>query len=37
MNSIKGKLALITAGTQGLGDAIARRLAENGAAGIITI
>ena len=37
MNRIDGKYALITGGTQGLGAAITRRLAENGAAGIITI
>ena len=32
MNRIDGKFALITGGTQGLGAAIAHRLAENGAA-----
>ena len=36
MNRIDGKFALITGGTQGLGAAIAHRLAENGSAGIIT-
>ena len=37
MNRIDGKFALITGGTQGLGAAIAHRLAGNGAAGISTV
>ncbi|MCB9945311.1 MAG: SDR family oxidoreductase [Geminicoccaceae bacterium] len=36
MNRIDGKFAIVTGGTQGLGAAIARRLAEAGAAGIVT-
>ncbi len=36
MNRIDGKIAVVTGGTQGLGAAIARRLAEAGAAGIVT-
>ncbi len=36
MNRVDGKYAVVTGGTQGLGAAVARRLAEAGAAGIIT-
>ena len=36
MNRIDGKVAVVTGSTQGLGAAIARQLAEAGAAGIIT-
>mgnify|MGYP005840596995 CR=1 FL=1 len=36
MNRIDGKIAVVTGGTQGLGAAIARQLAEAGAAGIVT-
>lgn len=36
MNRIDGKIAVVTGGTQGLGAAIARRLAEAGATGIVT-
>ena len=36
MNRIDGKIAVVTGGTQGLGAAIARRLAEAGAEGIVT-
>jgi len=37
MNLIDGKIAVITGGTQGLGAAIARQLAEAGAAGIVLV
>lgn len=36
MNRLDGKVAVVTGGTQGLGAAIARRLAEAGAAGVVT-
>lgn len=37
MNRIDGKVCVVTGSTQGLGAAIARRLAEAGAAGLITL
>ncbi len=36
MNRIDGKFAIVTGGTQGLGAAIARQLANGGAAGVVT-
>jgi NAD(P)-dependent dehydrogenase (short-subunit alcohol dehydrogenase family) len=36
MNRIDGKIAIVTGGTQGLGAAIARQLADAGAAGVVT-
>lgn len=36
MNRVDGKIAVVTGGSQGLGAAIARRLAESGAAGVVT-
>ena len=35
MNRIDGKIAIITGGTQGLGEAIARKFSECGAKGIV--
>ena len=37
MNSIRGKVALITGGSQGLSAAIARTFADAGATGIIIV
>ena len=37
MNRMDGKICVVTGATQGLGAAIARRLAEAGAAGIVTL
>jgi NAD(P)-dependent dehydrogenase (short-subunit alcohol dehydrogenase family) len=37
MNRMDGKVCVVTGATQGLGAAIARRLAEAGAAGIVTL
>lgn len=37
MNSVVGKIAVVTGGTQGLGAAIALRLAQSGAAGVAII
>ncbi|MBB5223141.1 NAD(P)-dependent dehydrogenase (short-subunit alcohol dehydrogenase family) [Amaricoccus macauensis] len=37
MNRMDGKVCVVTGSTQGLGAAIARRLAEAGAAGIVTL
>ena len=37
MNRMDGKICVITGSTQGLGAAIARRLAEAGAAGVVTL
>jgi NAD(P)-dependent dehydrogenase (short-subunit alcohol dehydrogenase family) len=36
MNRVDGKIAVVTGGTQGLGAAIARQLAQAGAAGVVT-
>ena len=37
MNRIDGKICIVTGSTQGLGAAIARRLAEAGAGGVVTL
>jgi NAD(P)-dependent dehydrogenase (short-subunit alcohol dehydrogenase family) len=37
MNRMDGKVCVVTGSTQGLGAAIARRLAEAGAAGLVTL
>lgn len=36
MSRVDGKVGIVTGGTQGLGAAVARRLAESGAAGLVT-
>ena len=37
MNRMDGKICVVTGSTQGLGAAIAHRLAQSGAAGLVTL